>query len=205
MEHQLALDVEAIRQRDPRAVEQWFRTHADQLYTFVFYRVGKDSEVAADIVQETFLTALERIDRYDPDRGVMPVWLMYLARNIIRTANRHRRRIAGHQETWDRIDARLASGLLDLADQADPSDTIEREETIELVQMTLAQLPERYRWALVEHYHEGRSLADMANGSETTESALKSVLHRARAAFRTAFAAITAELGAARPVPGRTT
>jgi RNA polymerase sigma-70 factor (ECF subfamily) len=205
MRNHQAIDVAALRRREPHAVEQWFRTHADQVYTFVFFRVGKHPEIAADAVQETFLTALERIDRYDPDRGAMSVWLMYLARNCIRAANRLHQQNAGCQNTWDRIDARLASDLLDLSDQVDPLESLERRETVELVQMTLAQLPERYRWALVEHYHNARSLADLAHESATTESALKSVLHRARAAFRSAFAAITAEIGPARPAPWRTT
>ncbi len=199
-----APDAGTLKRRNPGAVEEWFLAHADQVYTFVFYRVGKDPEVAADVVQETFLTALDRIDQYEPDRGAMSVWLMYLARNCIRAANRHRSRMATDDEIWERIDARLVPSYLDLAVDTLPSDALERQETVALVQATLANLPESYRWALVEHYFEQRSLAEMTDHSDMTTSGVKSLLFRARTAFKCAFCAIAEELGSVAKVPGST-
>ena len=62
--------------------------------------------------------------------------------------------------------------------------------------MTLANLPDRYRQALVDHYMEHRSLDEMASRGDTSASAVKSLLFRARAAFRAAFLVIDGELGA---------
>ena len=198
-------DVGALQRREPAAVESWFLAHADQIYTFAYYRVDKDPEVAADVVQDTFITAIDRIDRYDPDRGAMSVWLMYLARNCIRSANRHRSRTTSDEGLWERIDARLVASSLDLEADTLPPDALERRETAEWVQMVLAHLPESYRGALVEHYVKQRSVADMTSRREMTESAAKSLLHRARAAFRAAYCAIAEELDAGTPAPGRTT
>lgn len=198
-------DVGALQRREPAAVESWFLAHADQIYTFAYYRVGKDPEIAADVVQDTFVTAIDRIDRYEPDRGAMSVWLMYLARNCIRSANRYRSRVAFDEGLWERIDARLVATSLDLEADELPPEALEGRETAELVQMTLAHLPKSYRWALVEHYVNQRSLADMTSRREMTESAAKSLLHRARGAFRAAFRAIAEESDAGAPAPGRTT
>jgi len=194
----------ALKRREPRATEAWFLAHADQVYSFVFYRVGKDPEVAADVVQETFLAALDRIDQYDPDRGSMTVWLMYLARNSIRSANRHRSRMTTDSEIWERIDAKLVQSSLDLVADPLPLDLLERREAAELVQITLAHLPESHRWALVEHYFKHRSLADMAAQNDMTEGAVKSLLFRARNAFRTAFGVIAGNLGAGAEAVGGT-
>lgn len=194
-----------MRRREPAAVEAWFLAHADLIYTFVFYRVGRDPEAAADAVQDTFLAALDRIEQYEPERGAMSVWLMYLARNAVRAANRHRSRVATDETVWERIDARLVAGLLDAATDPPALTALERRETAELVQITLAHLPESYRWALVEHYVHRRSLSDMRDGTEMSESALKSLLHRARSAFRTAYTTIADELLAGCPTPGRAT
>jgi RNA polymerase sigma-70 factor (ECF subfamily) len=197
-------DPGALKRRDQGAVEEWFLAHADQVYTFAFYRVGNDPEVAADVVQETFLTALDRIDQYEPERGAMSVWLMYLARNCIRAANRHRSRVAADDTIWERIDARLVPSYLDLAVDDLPSDALEKQETVALVQATLANLPESYRWALVEHYFEQRSLAEMTRRCDLTTSGVKSLLFRARAAFKCVFCTIAEELGSVAEAPGRT-
>ncbi len=189
---------------EPQAIEEWFLDHADHLYTFVYYRVGGNPEVAADVVQETFLAALDRIDRYDPNRGSMIVWLRFLSRNQIRAANREGARLAGGTDVWERIDARLESVAMAVAEDQLPSDVLERTERAELVQMTLANLPDRYRHALVEHYVEHSSLAEMASRGGTSASAVKSLLFRARAAFRSAFTAISDELGTGDTAPRRT-
>jgi len=64
--------------KDPKAIERWFHAYSDTLYTFVYYRLGKDANLSAEIVQETFLKALKRIRHYDPKRGSMFAWLTYL-------------------------------------------------------------------------------------------------------------------------------
>ena len=77
------MDLESLRARQPQVVEEWFRGHADAVYTFAFYRVAKDGELANEVVQESFTTALRRINQYDPDRGPMLAWLNGIARNSI--------------------------------------------------------------------------------------------------------------------------
>ena len=73
--------LEQLHTGDVEAVQGWFERYADNVYTFVYYRVGKDEQVASDVVQETFLDALTRIEQYDPERGSMEAWLTTLSRN----------------------------------------------------------------------------------------------------------------------------
>jgi len=40
-------DHHKLRRRDPQALERWFLDHADAVYTFVYYRVGRERELAA--------------------------------------------------------------------------------------------------------------------------------------------------------------
>jgi RNA polymerase sigma-70 factor (ECF subfamily) len=179
-----------LRQRDPQAVERWFLDHVDPLYTFVFYRVNRDPALAEDVVQETFLTALGKIGSFDPERGAMHPWLTYTARNCIRAALRRRGLLETVGETWDRIDERLAAAFRQLGDASLPDALVERRETVELVQMALANIPEKYRRALHSHYCRERSLEEIAASLETSASAVKSLLHRARLAFKAAFQTI---------------
>ena len=70
--------------------------------------------------------------------------------------------------------------------------------------MALSNLPGSYRSALRQHYFEQRSLREMAATSGSTESAVKSLLHRARLAFKAAFQTIAESLHD-RPAAGRQT
>lgn len=52
--------LEKLHAGEAEAVRAWFERYADNVYTFVYYRVGKDEQTASDVVQETFLDALTR-------------------------------------------------------------------------------------------------------------------------------------------------
>jgi RNA polymerase sigma-70 factor (ECF subfamily) len=62
------------------AAEELFLSHLDPLYQFVHYRVGGDRASAEDVVQDTFLTALEGLARFD-GRSSLQTWLCGIAKN----------------------------------------------------------------------------------------------------------------------------
>jgi RNA polymerase sigma-70 factor (ECF subfamily) len=187
-------DLRRLRHRQPAAVSRWFETYADALYSFVYYRVGKDPELAADVTQDTFVAALERIESYDPDRGEMLPWLTYTARNCIRKERRRQASGADANQLWLRIDAGMAAALADLDRAPLPSEVLEREETAELVRTVLSNLPFRYQRALLDRYFQHRSVVEIAAREGCSEGAAKSLLHRARRAFRAAFEAAVGTL-----------
>jgi RNA polymerase sigma-70 factor (ECF subfamily) len=192
-------NLDDLRRREPGAVEHWFLEYADALHSFVYYRVNRDPALAEDVVQETFLTALGKIERFDPRRGEMLPWLTYTARNCIRAALRRRGLSESVGRTWERIDGRLAAAFKELDAAPLPDEVVERRETAALVQMALANIPEKYRRALRSHYCGDRSLEEIAASEGTTSSAVKSLLHRARLAFKAAFQTIADSLEAPPP------
>lgn len=182
-----------LRRREKEEVVRWFNSFADPVYGFIFYRVGRDADLAGDVAQETFVTALETIDRFDPARGDMFPWLTYIARNCIRKALRQSRDSA-LSDFWENVDRRLPRALTDLGMSVLPGELLERKETAELVRMALTNLPLRYQVALRRRYFEELSLHEMAALEGSSEGAMKVLLHRARQAFRTAFETISASL-----------
>ena len=64
---------------------------------------------------------------------------------------------------------------------------LQREETRELVNATMSQLPPHYREALEAKYVSGQSVRDLASSWHVSEKAVESLLTRARAAFREAY------------------
>ena len=175
-----------MRRGDADAMTRWFARNADGVYGFVYYRVGRDDELAAEVTQETFTRALSNLKAFDPDRGTMIAWLCTLSRNCIRDAlrDRGRSRLAA---LWDSVDGTLRR----VCDEIDRSplgeDVVEAQETCDLVAMTLTNLPEAYRSVLEAKYMQEKPLRQIADERRTTVDAVKGLLKRARKAFKQTF------------------
>jgi len=180
-------DLTRLRQQDSAAIEHWFSTYCDGLYSFVYYRVGKDAGLAADIVQETFVGAVKRIEQYDHLRGSMFAWLTYLSKNHIKKALRQSNREVSYDRLWQDIDARLLVCLTRIATEPLPDEVLERKETAELVQVTLANIPANYKQVLKYYYYQQKALNQIAELLGISDGAAKALLYRARKAFKEAF------------------
>ena len=168
-------------------IEQMFLENADGLYTFIFYQVGNDSELAADIVQETFVKAMADIARYDPQRGTTLAWLVTLSRNLIRKA---RRANSGHivlSQISEGMDSDLAGQLNRIETELIPDEIVQRKECKELVHLTLGSLPKKYSFVLRQYYFHQKSLKDISQLLQSSEGAIKTQLCRARQSFKDTF------------------
>jgi RNA polymerase sigma-70 factor, ECF subfamily len=182
---------------DREAIARFYDAHVDGLYAFVLYRVGGDAALAEDVVQETFTLALSRRADHDPARGSLGTWLSVLSRNVIRDQLRAHRRGGELQAAWARIDATLAQTFAAMAERPLPGEVLERAEIRDLVHMAVAHLPEQYRTALTRKYVDGETLETLAGELGISVDATKSVLARARRAFRDTFATLSTQLSEA--------
>jgi RNA polymerase sigma-70 factor, ECF subfamily len=175
---------------DERALERLYEDHVDALYTFVFYRVGRDPALAEDVVQETFTRALDGADRFDAERGNLRSWLVTMSRNAARDLLRAQRRLTV-VEAWDRIDESLAIAFDSIDAEPLSDEVISRAETRDMVAMTIANLPHPYGEALERKYVGGETLSELGARLGLSEDGAKSLLARARRAFRDAFATLS--------------
>jgi RNA polymerase sigma-70 factor (ECF subfamily) len=166
------------------------------LYAFCLYRVGRNHHLCEEVVQETLLRALRELERYEPARcenNIFP-WLTGLARNEIR-------RVLAREKgcvSLDRLWARMDKELLRLYDRVDlepfADEVLRRQETGELVNATMSQLPCHYREVLEAKYVTGKSIREMAALWSQSEKAVESLLTRARNAFRATFLTLSRSL-----------
>lgn len=181
---------------DGRAVAELARRMLRPLYRFCFYRVGGDRHLAEDVVQETFVCAIRELEKYEPDRAAGNIfpWLTGLARNEIRRVLKHVRNAQSLEQLWLRMDRDLLRIYAKLADEPFGDELLARQETQQMVNVTMSQLPGRYREALEAKYVDGDSVQTMAQRQGATEKAIESLLTRARRAFRETFLALTKNL-----------
>jgi RNA polymerase sigma-70 factor (ECF subfamily) len=183
---------------DAAAVQLMADALLEPLYRFCLYRVGRNRHLCEEVVQETLVRALRDLDHYDPPRAnnnIFP-WVTGLARNEIhRVLNRERAGVS-LEALWAKMDGELLALYARLDSEPFADEVLLREETRELVNATMSQLPPHYREALEAKYVTGRSVRDLARLWSTTEKAVESQLTRARKAFRATFLALTRNLGA---------
>jgi RNA polymerase sigma-70 factor (TIGR02943 family) len=81
---------EGIGSIDPR---HWAKNHADYLYNYAFARLN-DEDTCKDLVQDTFLAALEKIDKFE-GRSSERTWLTAILKNKIVDVYRRKSSLKG--------------------------------------------------------------------------------------------------------------
>lgn len=147
---------------DVGALAQLFDGLAPDLTRLATQLVG-DAHLAEDIVQETFLTVVERPEAYDRTRPLKP-WLIGILVNRARTA---RRRLGRNPEP----------DLLVEREVATPDQELGHAETLEELDRALAELPDSLR-AVVEARLAGEDPASLAERLGLSRGALRVRLHR---------------------------
>jgi RNA polymerase sigma-70 factor (ECF subfamily) len=183
---------------DAAAVQCLAESTLQPLYSFCLYRVGRDRHLCEEVVQETLLRALRELDHYEPDRAgnnIFP-WLTGLARNEIHRVLAREKNAVSLETLWAKMDKELFTIYSRLDAEPFGDELLQREETRELVNITMSQLPSHYREALEAKYVNGKSVRDLAASWSLSEKAVESQLTRARKAFRVTFLSLSHNLEA---------
>jgi RNA polymerase sigma-70 factor, ECF subfamily len=168
------------------------------LFGFCLYRLGRNRDLCEEVVQETLVKALRQLDRYEPARagGNIFPWVTGLARNEIQRVWTREKAAVSLQTLWAKMDKEMLALFARLEEEPFGAELLQREETRELVNTTMSQLPPHYRQALEAKYLDGQSVRDLAGLWEQSEKAVESLLSRARQAFRATFTSLARNLEA---------
>lgn len=164
--------IEACRKGDRGALDRVFRAHAEVLERLLARLVGPRGD-AEDLLQETFVAAIEAFPRFRGEASVRS-WLHRIA---IHVAHKELRRPRHRRETPDdNLDAEAAS-------TATPTDRIAADRLAVALYRHLDKLDARKRIAIVLHVVEGYSVAEIAALTGASQTATKSRLFWARRAL----------------------
>jgi len=150
---------------DPDAFGELFRRHKDRMWA-VALRTTRDPEIAADAVQDGFISAFGRAESFRGDSQVTT----WLHRIVVNACLDRLRRIKPTSELPE----------FDLADRHD------RHASVDVridVQQALTAIPEGQRLALIMVDMQGLSVAETAQVLDVAEGTVKSRCARGRAAL----------------------
>src|SRR5262249_14420638 len=165
---------DAVLAGDGQAWQTLYHEAFADLYAYVSWRCGGLRDPTEDVVQQTWLTAVQRIADFDPSRAPFAQWLAGIAAHLLRNH-------------W-RKQQRRGRAMLNGAKPAEPADAdLQRREQAESVARALADLPERCEAVLRAKYLEQRSVQHIAAARGESPKAVESLLTRARQAFRETF------------------
>lgn len=164
--------VYAAIEGDQDAFAELLYTFQDAVYNLTYRMLG-DSVEAEDATQEAFLKAYGNLTRYDHNRS-FKTWLLSIASNHCIDRLRKRRM------QFVSIDEPIQATLSLASEDPQPEQAAMSSERSGQIQQLLDDLEPDYRLAVVLRYWYDYSYAEIAETMETTESAIKSRLFRAR-------------------------
>jgi RNA polymerase sigma-70 factor, ECF subfamily len=174
--------VRAYRTGDTRAFEELHRRYVASIYRLVRRKLG-DALLAEDIAQETFMKALRMMDRVD-DNFNFGGWVHTVARNLCFDELRRRQRDLRAESPDQQEDDELMANLPSTAKAFDPVLVQESNETRRQVWQVAQRLPEKYRLVLTLRELQDLSYRQIARTLKMSESAVETLLYRARLRFK---------------------
>jgi RNA polymerase sigma-70 factor, ECF subfamily len=184
-----------LRRGNWSAMEDLVRRYQDRLYVTVLRMVNHPDD-AADLVQETFVRAMQGVARFE-GKSTLYTWLFRIAVNLAishRRSGSYRMAVSldGDRDADEDTVNRQAAGLrrqLAQETEDDPAISAERRMEYERLMEALAGLEPEFRAVIVLRDVEECDYDQMAVILEVPVGTIKSRLFRARMALRTALEA----------------
>lgn len=165
---------------DEAAFEELVERYSGRVFALVTRFLGP-GPLVEDLVQEVFLRVVRSRASYEP-QARFGTWLYRIAFNLC--SNQRERQLPRAMRSLE--GALAAEESREPEDEAtpSPSEGLERSDAVEAVRAALDRLPDNQRMALVLSKYEGFSHAEIAEVLESSEKAVKSLVHRARERLR---------------------
>lgn len=172
--------VRAAQRGNLDAFNELILAYQTQVYNLA-YHLLQDPAAADDAAQEAFISAYRSLAQFRG--GSFRAWLLRIVTNACYDAMRYtKRRPSVSWEDFGELDEDANPHLRDTAEL--PEEAIERDELRQLLEATLALLPEEQRMVLLLVDRLGLSYEEVAETMQVQLGTVKSRLARARGKMR---------------------
>jgi len=170
--------------------QDWIEQYSDYLYNYARIRVH-NSEIAEDLVQETFLSALHARKNFE-GRSTEKTWLTAILKNKI--IDHYRKKSRQKEDSYSQkespyeqegdfpgqwIESRAPKSW-----DHDTQDLLQNQEFQEIYEQCMGHLPEKQASIFTLKVIEDMPTKDICKDFEITPSNLWVILHRARVQLR---------------------
>jgi RNA polymerase sigma-70 factor (ECF subfamily) len=165
-----------LKNRDPHAMSDLYDRYGRLAYSLIF-RVVRDTGVAEDLVQETFLRVWNRVQSFDQERGALGPWILTVARN----------RAIDYLRS---VDGRMSAGSLELDRTETPAvftnieDSALALDRARRLKSAFEKLNANQRTVIELAYFEGLSQTEMAERMQQPLGTVKTWVRTALKALR---------------------
>lgn len=165
--------IQRAKAYDGEALEELYRRHANDIFRYVYYRVG-DQAVAEDIAGDVFVRALEGLASYQDTGRPFEAWLYRIA---------HARVVDYYRRQGRRRVEPLGEGLA-ADEETDPHRLAALRDESRQAWAAANHLTEDQQQVISLRFIAGYSTAEVAELLGKTEGAVKALQHRALASLR---------------------
>jgi RNA polymerase sigma-70 factor (ECF subfamily) len=176
----------AYQAGDEEAFDRLVELYSPQVYALLTRFLGQDP-VREDLVQEVFLRVIRARGRYLPSAR-FSTWLYRIAFNLTLNEREKRgARLSLYAAEAGDFEESPAPEWADARTPA-PAEQLEGADVVQAVRAAIAALPDRQRMALILAKYEELPYAEIAEVMDSSEKAIKSMIHRARECLRATLA-----------------
>ena len=179
---------------DTEAFDTLFAKHMRGIVNFA-YRFVRNREIAEEMAQEVFLKVYENASGYRI-KARFTSWLYRIATNVCLNEIRKPQFRVPHQSLHaspidgeNDEDRKLEYGTV-----AGPDRIFEQRDLSRMIRRALEQIPEKQRIAFILNKYQELSYSEVADVMDSSEKAVKSLIHRAKEALAERLKPFTAEL-----------
>jgi RNA polymerase sigma-70 factor, ECF subfamily len=166
--------VQLLRQGDAQGVSLMYDKYSGALFAAVLRIVGA-SEIAEEVLQDTFTKAWRNVESYDTSKGRLFTWLINIARNTAIDATR-RKNFKQKNQALDNV-----VNEIDIT-----QNTALNPDTLDLKRLT-AQLPSEYKSLVDLVYFQGFTQAEAAEALDVPLGTVKTRMRTAMVKLRAMF------------------
>ena len=159
--------VARLKANDDAAYREVVARFGDSLYGYI-YSITGDHHLSEDVISETYLRMVEKIDSYTYYGAPFKAWLYRIAHNLAITASKR----ASRTVTGDALE-RVAPPV------DDPATTIVAQLEAEDLRSAIAELTEEQQQVILLRFVAGHSPGEVAQALDKTENAVKQMQFRA--------------------------
>lgn len=177
--------IRQCKKNDGDAYNQLLRHYEAYLYR-ICYNYTRNKEEALDMMQEVFIKIFRGLRTFDESRPLLP-WLKRIAINtLIDHSNKRQLAETSLDSNWsvENENNQNASPQSYLATATNIEEQVIENETLNIIDKLILELPEKHRIVLILRYNEDMSYDEIASALDWPLGTVKNNIYRARKMLR---------------------